>query len=211
MAAHFLDLAVTPSVAAEQLRYHGRVLYGSRDSASPADVLGEAERDFIRTRDSFYMSSVSESGWPYIQHRGGAHGFLRVLGPNRLGFADVAGNRQLLSTGNLAQNDRVALFLMDYPQRSRLKILGHARVTPAKDNPELAALLRLPDGPPAERLMEIEVVAFDWNCPKYITPRYTVAEVDEAVAPLRVRIAELEEALKKKTGGGGNPFNDGDE
>jgi predicted pyridoxine 5'-phosphate oxidase superfamily flavin-nucleotide-binding protein len=200
MATHFLDLAITPSVVAEQLRYYGRAVYGTRDSASPADELGEAEHEFIRTRDSFYMSSVSEMGWPYIQHRGGAPGFLRVLGPNRLGFADVGGNRQLLSTGNLAQNDRVALFLMDYPQRSRLKIYGHARVTPAKENSSLAALLSMPGAPPAERLMEIEVVAFDWNCPKYITPRYTVAEVEEVTATLRARIAELEVALKKKPG-----------
>jgi predicted pyridoxine 5'-phosphate oxidase superfamily flavin-nucleotide-binding protein len=196
MADHFLDLAVTPAVADEQRRYYGRVMYGNRDTASAADVLGEVERAFIGLRDSFYLSTVSDSGWPYIQHRGGAPGFLRVLGPDRLGFADVAGNRQLLSTGNLAQNDRVALFLMDYPQRSRLKILGHARVTPAKENPELAALLSVSGAPPAERLMEIEVVAFDWNCPKYITPRYTKQEVDELVTPLRARITELEATLR---------------
>jgi uncharacterized protein len=200
MADHFLDLAVTSAVADEQRRYYGRVLYGNRNASSPADVLGEPEREFIGRRDSFYLSTVSESGWPYIQHRGGAPGFLRVLGPNRLGFADLSGNRQLLSTGNLVENDRVALFLMDYPQRSRLKILGHARVTPAKENQELAALLSVPGAPPPERLMEIEVVAFDWNCPKYITPRYTVQEVEEAVAPLRAKIAELEAALKRKTG-----------
>jgi predicted pyridoxine 5'-phosphate oxidase superfamily flavin-nucleotide-binding protein len=142
------------------------------------------------------MATVNENGWPYIQHRGGRPGFLRVLSPRTLAFADYRGNRQMLSTGNLASNDRVALFLMDYPQRTRLKILGHARVEDAREHPELVEQLAEPDiHRIIERLFFIEVAAFDWNCPKYITPRYTAAEVEELVVPLKQRIAELEKSL----------------
>ena len=142
---------------------------------------------------------MSESGWPYVQHRGGQPGFLHVVNPTTLAFADYKGNRQMLSTGNVAVNDRVCLFLMDYPQRTRLKILGHARVEDARQHPELVAKFAAPDVQRiVERVFFIDVVSFDWNCPKYITPRYTAAEVEEAVAPLRQRIAELEAQLKIK-------------
>lgn len=197
MALKFLATATTPSVRAAQTQY-----YGNSRKLPPAperDVLGQEETDFLGTRDSFYMSTVTEDGWPYVQHRGGPPGFVKVLGPNQLGFADFGGNRQLLSTGNLAAGDRVALFLMDYPRRERLKLLGHARVLDARQHPELADRLT-PSSElrsSVERLFVIDVVGFDWNCPKYITPRYTAAEVEEAVAPLRRRIAELEAGLKK--------------
>src|SRR5262249_38052124 len=129
-------------------------------------------------------------------HRGGRAGFLRVLNPQTLAFADYRGNRQMLSTGNFAANDRVALFLMDYPQRTRLKILGHARVEDARQHPELVRQLSEPDVQRVvERLFFIEVVAFDWNCPKYITARYTVEQIEALVAPLKARIAELESQL----------------
>jgi predicted pyridoxine 5'-phosphate oxidase superfamily flavin-nucleotide-binding protein len=143
------------------------------------------------------MATLSENGWPYIQHRGGRPGFLRVLEPQTLAFADYRGNRQMLSTGNLAANNRVSLFLMDYPQRARLKILGHARVEDARAHRELVEQLAEPDLQAiVERLFFIDVVSFDWNCPKYITPRYTAEEIQEAVAPLKARIAELEAKLK---------------
>ena len=197
MPERFHELAVTPAVEAEQIRYYGQV------QAPPAgtghDLLGEVERDFIAARDSFYMATVSENGWPYIQHRGGAVGFFRVIGENLLGFADLRGNRQMLSTGNVAANDRVALFLMDYPQRSRLKILGHARVMPAANEPELAARLAPAGSRGVERIVLIEVEAFDWNCPKFITPRYTKPELESFVAPLKARIAELEQQLRHKS------------
>jgi predicted pyridoxine 5'-phosphate oxidase superfamily flavin-nucleotide-binding protein len=160
------------------------------------DPLGENERDFIMSRDSFYMATVSESGWPYIQHRGGQRGFLRLAGPNSLAFADYKGNRQMISTGNLANEDRVALFLMDYPQRTRLKILGHAHVEDAREHPGLVEQFAEPaERRLVERVFLIDVVSFDWNCPKYITPRFTAEDVAEAVAPLRARIAELEALL----------------
>jgi predicted pyridoxine 5'-phosphate oxidase superfamily flavin-nucleotide-binding protein len=140
---------------------------------------------------------VNESGWPYIQHRGGPLGFLQVVDERTLAFADDKGNRQLLTTGNVSVNDRVALFLMDYKNRARLKILGHARVEDARAYPELAAQLADPKmRSSVERLVFIDVVSFDWNCPKYITPRYSAEEVEEYVRPLKRQIAELEDALR---------------
>jgi uncharacterized protein len=195
MAERFMRTVLTRSVRAAQEHYYGR--RATIGSAPERDPLTEEERTFIEARDSFYMATITESGWPYIQHRGGQRGFLRVVSPTRLAFADYKGNRQMLSTGNLAANDRVALFLMDYPHRERLKILGHARVEDARQHPELVAQLAEVEAHPiVERLFFIEVISFDWNCPKYITPRYTAAEVEKAVAPLRQRIADLEAQLK---------------
>ena len=197
MAERFMQTMLTPSVRAAQQRYYGK---SQRIEGAPErDALTKYETAFIQARDSFYMATVTETGWPYLQHRGGKPGFLRVLSPTELGFADYKGNRQVLSTGNLATSDRVALFLMDYPQRTRLKILGHARVEDARQHPELVAQLAEPEVQGlVERLFFIEVVSFDWNCPKYITPRYTEAEIEEAVAPLRERISELETELRSK-------------
>jgi len=195
MAERFMQNVLTPSVLAAQERYYGR--RASIGSAPERDPLTDEERTFIEARDSFYMATITETGWPYIQHRGGPRGFLRVVSPTQLAFADYNGNRQMLSTGNLAANDRVALFLMDYPHRERLKILGHARIEDARQHPELVAQLAEPEVHRiVERLFFIEIISFDWNCPKYITPRYTAGEVEEAVAPLRQRIAELEAQLK---------------
>ena len=197
MAEKFLKLLVTPSVARAQEHYYGHAQQFS--GGAKRDALTDDEAQFIQSRDSFYLSTISESGWPYVQHRGGKPGFLHVVNPTTLAFADYKGNRQMLSTGNLAVNDRVCLFLMDYPQRTRLKILGHARTEDARQHPELVARFATPDVQRiVERVFLIEVVSFDWNCPKYITPRYTAAEVEEAVTPLRQRIAELEAELKNK-------------
>lgn len=197
MAGKFLELAFTPNVLAAQQKYFGR----SQQLPPPPerDALTDDEAQFIQSRDSFYLSTVSEAGWPYVQHRGGKPGFLHVVSPTQLAFADYKGNRQMLSTGNLAANDRVCLFLMDYPQRTRLKILGHAKVVDAREHPELVAQLAEPEARGiVERIFLIEVVSYDWNCPKYITPRYTASEVQEAIEPLQARIAELEAQLKAK-------------
>jgi predicted pyridoxine 5'-phosphate oxidase superfamily flavin-nucleotide-binding protein len=192
MALKFLETVTTPAVRAAQARYYGA---GRKLPPAPErDALTAEETDFLGARDSFYMATVTEDGWPYVQHRGGPPGFVKVLGPNQLGFADFAGNRQMVSTGNLAAGDRVALFFMDYPRRERLKLLGHARVLAAREHPALAD--QLAPAPAlrgrVERLFLIDVIAFDWNCPKYITPRFTAAEVEVLTAPLRARIAELE-------------------
>jgi predicted pyridoxine 5'-phosphate oxidase superfamily flavin-nucleotide-binding protein len=197
MAGKFLELAFTPAVLAAQKNYFGRA---QQITPQPErDPLTSDEVQFIQSRDSFYMATVTETGWPYMQHRGGQPGFLRVVSPTQLAFADYKGNRQMLSTGNIAANNRVCLFLMDYPQRTRLKILGHTRIEDARQHPELVAQLAEPETRGiVERLFFIEVVSFDWNCPKYITPRFTEEEVRAAVAPLRQRIAELEAQLKAR-------------
>ncbi len=201
MAAKFMQLVLTPAVQAAQEKYFGR--HQIVGEAPKCDALTGDEAAFIAGRDSFYMTTINSDGWPYLQHRGGPSGFLRVLGPHQLGFADFKGNRQMLSTGNLAGDDRVSLFLMDYPNRERLKILGHARVLDARENTVLADQLNpSPElRSKIERLFVIDVVSFDWNCPQYITPRFTEAEVATQVAPLHARITELEERLRLQTNG----------
>jgi predicted pyridoxine 5'-phosphate oxidase superfamily flavin-nucleotide-binding protein len=202
MAHHFLSTTFTADVLHAQAAAYGRAQ--SIPPAPGVDEMGAQEEVFIGRRDSFYVATVNADGWPYIQHRGGPRGFLKFLDGHTLGFADLAGNRQLLTTGNVAANDRVALFLMDYARRERLKLLGHAEVIAAKDNPALAAEL-VPEGVPVrlvERMFRIRVTGFDWNCPKYITPRFTADEVERAAAPLRRRIAELEAALAQAGSGG---------
>ena len=195
MAMKYLDTMMTDSVRLAQTHYYGHT--ATRPDVSEHDPLSEVEAEFIAARDSFYLGTVSETGWPYIQHRGGPKGFLHVVNPSTLVFADYQGNRQLLSTGNLAVNDRVSLFLMDYPNRTRLKILGHAKVEDAKSHPDLAAKLSNPGAKArVERIVFIDVISFDWNCPKYITPRYSLEEVEELAGTLRTRIAKLEAELQ---------------
>ena len=201
MPMKYLELTVTEAVCRAQTKYYGRAAMIT--DAHERDSLTEAEADFIVARDSFYLGTVSDNGWPYIQHRGGPVGFLRVLNPTTLAFADYHGNRQLLSTGNISSDDRVALFLMDYKKRERLKILGHARVEDARDHPELIEQLPEPSFQARTgRIFFINVASFDWNCPKYITPKYSIGEVEELAGPLKARIAELEEQLRtvNKTG-----------
>lgn len=194
MASKYLDLMFTDAVWRAQSQYYGQA--GRIAGAPDRDPLGQAEAEFIAARDSFYVGSISESGWPYVQHRGGPAGFLRVINESTLVFADYRGNRQLLSTGNVSVNDRIALFLMDYKNRERLKILGHARIEDAHVHPELTEQVTVPDmRSSVERLVCIDVVSFDWNCPKYIIPRYSADEVEELAGPLRSRIAELEAEL----------------
>ncbi len=195
MASKYLDLTFTDSVRRAQREHYG---HAARITDAPErDPLGQEETSFIATRDSFYLGTVSETGWPYIQHRGGPAGFLRVLNPTTLAFADYKGNRQLLSTGNLSVNDRVSLFLMDYPHRTRLKILGRARIVDVRADPDL--LVQVADRTmksKTERVVVIDVVSYDWNCPSHIAPRYSLAEVEELAQPLKARIAELEAQLR---------------
>lgn len=195
MAMKYLESMMTESVLRAQQQYYGHA--ANIMDVPDRDPLGGAEAEFIATRDSFYLGTVSETGWPYVQHRGGPSGFLHVINPTTLVFADYQGNRQLLSTGNLAVNNRVSLFLIDYPNRTRLKILGHARVEDATLHPDLAASLANPGmRARVERIVFIDVVSFDWNCPKYITPRFSLEEVEELAGPLNARIATLEAELK---------------
>jgi uncharacterized protein len=190
MPARFHAETFSSAVLDAQRRYNGRS--AQHDPDAEPDRLGPDETEFISRRDSFAMATVTPDGWPYVQHRGGPTGFLHVLDDRTLAFADLRGNRQLISTGNLAANDRVALLLIDHAHRARLKLLGRTRVVAPQEAPELAN--RLAPTPAlrkkVERLMVIDVVAFDWNCPAWITPRYTAEEVEEMTAPLRKRAAE---------------------
>ncbi|MDB6067309.1 MAG: pyridoxamine 5-phosphate oxidase-related FMN-binding protein [Pedosphaera sp.] len=170
MSDAFFQIAFTPAVIRAQEHYNGHA------SVPPTNVppvhLSEEEIAFIKDRDSFYVATVSETGWPYIQHRGGPRGFLRVIDDQTLAFVDFHGNRQLITAGNLAANARVALFLMDYNQRERLKILGHAKVVDARTDETLARSLAMPGySAKIERVFIIHVAATDWNCPQHITPR----------------------------------------
>lgn len=194
MTHRFLEIATTPAVKAAQEAQGSRRAYARQEEGAPHhDRLGAAEADFIAARDSFYMASVSETGWPYLQHRGGPEGFLRVLDERTLGFADLRGNRQYLSLGNLSADDRICLFLMDYGNRARLKLFGRARFHDLAAEPELASRLVVPGyGAVAERGVTIAVEAFDWNCPQHITPRFSEAELAPALAPVRERLAALE-------------------
>ncbi|GAD87121.1 pyridoxamine 5-phosphate oxidase [Nocardia asteroides NBRC 15531] len=194
MTGRYAQVAFTPLVREHQ-RAHGSLRSYERMAQVPevADRIGPDEAWFIGERDSFYLATVGETGWPYIQHRGGAPGFLKVLGERTLGFADFRGNKQYISRGNLDHDDRVSLFLMDYAAQSRMKIFGRARVVEAADDPELIAALTV-EGyrAPVERAVLIEVEAFDWNCRQHIPPLYPRAAVAEAMQVLRDRIVELE-------------------
>ena len=193
MSYGFLDIAMTPSVRAAQAEMgasdHWAAFRGSREF----DRFTANEAAFLAARDSFYMATVSESGWPYVQHRGGPAGFLKMIDDRTLAFADYRGNRQYISTGNLAANDRACLILMDYPRRARLKIYAHVEKL-AFDADEALADLVLDRGYKAkpERIFRLRLEAYDWNCPQHITPRFTEREIEQAVRPLHDRLAELE-------------------
>jgi ferredoxin-NADP reductase/predicted pyridoxine 5'-phosphate oxidase superfamily flavin-nucleotide-binding protein len=183
MARTFAKISFTPDVQAVQTEMGSRTAYRATELGEAEEVvLGDAEQTFIAERDSFYQATVSQTGWPYVQHRGGPAGFLKVLDERTLGYADFSGNRQYISVGNLRGDDRVSLLLMDYPQRRRLKIWGRARAMDARTEPALLAKLESPDfRAPVERGILIQVEAFDWNCPKYITPRYSQREVEALI------------------------------
>jgi predicted pyridoxine 5'-phosphate oxidase superfamily flavin-nucleotide-binding protein len=194
----YLDIATTPSVAAAREHYGSAAQWarigarGGSDEAFRSQPLGPPELAFIAARDGFYLASVSETGWPYVQYRGGPAGFLPAIDETTLGFADFRGNRQYITTGNVQADDRVSLFLMDYAHRRRLKIFGHMRIVDAADDPALAERLAVPGYPGrVERLVLIAVEAFDWNCPQHITPRFTQAELETALVPVRDELAAL--------------------
>jgi len=199
MSHRFAEIAFTPNVKKAQEINGSRRSYARLEQGEVHhDVLGPDEASFIAERDSFYMATVSETGWPYIQHRGGPPGFIRVLDNKTIGFADFRGNRQYVSVGNLETDDRVSMILMDYPNRARLKILGRARLVEL-DEQDTLNRLSLPDyRAVVERGFVITIEAFDWNCPQHITPRFTPAEIETAVAPLRQRVADLEKMLDDK-------------
>lgn len=197
MARSYYEVAFTPSVRAAQEHYGSRLQYARAEAAVPGDAgMGEAETAFITARDGFYLASVGETGWPYLQFRGGPPGFVRVLDATTLAYADFRGNRQYISVGNTAVEDRVALFFMDYANRRRLKVMARARFAEPGEEPALAELAALPGyRARVERIAILRVEAFDWNCPQHITPRFTEAEIAGTVRPLHERIRGLEAEL----------------
>jgi predicted pyridoxine 5'-phosphate oxidase superfamily flavin-nucleotide-binding protein len=200
MGRRFAELAFTPLVKQQQTQHGSRHLY-ERVEQSPdmGDRLGPDEQAFLEDSNGFYMASTTETGWPYMQYRGGAKGFLRVLDDRTIAFVDLRGNKQYISVGNLQHDDRVALFFMDYPRQSRLKILGHVKVHEGTDEARrLIEQLRVPgEKSPAERALVIHVEAFDWNCPQHITPRYTEEELTQVLEPIRQRLEALEAENKR--------------
>ena len=193
MSYGFLDVAVTPSVRAAQAAMGSDGMWQDFKGHREFDKFTPNEVAFIGLRDSFYMATVSETGWPYVQHRGGAPGFLKVVDERTLAFADYRGNRQYISVGNLAADDRAALILMDYAGQARLKIYVRIEAVPLDANPDLTALVAMPGyKAKPERILVLHLVAFDWNCPQHITPRFTEVEIAVAVQPLRDRLSALE-------------------
>lgn len=200
---HFGEIAFTSHVKAEQEARGSREMYAGMVARPAPEGFGEREAAFISMRDSFYMATVSEDDWPYIQHRGGPRGFLKVLSDSRLGFADYRGNRQYVSIGNLQTEQRVSLFLMDYPNRARLKLLGRAKVQEAVSNPDLAEALAIEGQGNVERLFTIDIDAFDWNCPQFITPRFTEEELAASLSPMVEELQTLRQEnafLKQELG-----------
>lgn len=193
MGYRFLEIATTPAVKAAQAANGSAGAYDGFKGHREFTRFSADELEFIAARDSFYMATLSETGWPYVQHRGGPPGFLRALDAQTLACPDFRGNRQYISIGNLSVNDRACLFLMDYPHRRRLKMYVHVEVRGGADGAETLAALALPAyRAKAERALVFHLEAFDWNCPQHITPRFTEAELTDALAPVRQRIEQLE-------------------
>jgi len=203
MAKSFGSLVFTPVVKALQERYGSRRQYARLEQAADTPArLGPDEMDFLSERDTFYMASVGGTGWPYIQHRGGPKGFLKTIDERTIAFADFAGNKQYVSTGNLMTDDRVALILVDYPRQLRLKILGHAQIFEGEQAKEWIENVRDPGYKATiERVYVIRVEAFDWNCKQHIVPRFTEEEIRDVLAPVEKQMEKLErenESLKKE-------------
>lgn len=193
MSYGFMNIARTPSVRAAQAAMGADHLWQDFKGQREFDRFTHNEAAFIAERDSFYMATVSETGWPYVQHRGGPRGFLKMVDDRTLAFADYRGNRQYISTGNLAAEDRACLFLMDYAGRARLKIYAHVEQVALDADATLTELVTVPGyKAKIERIFRIRLESFDWNCPQHITPRFTEEEVNKAVRPLRDRLGTLE-------------------
>ncbi len=196
MAKNFAEIAFTEAVKKLQEIHGSRNSYERMEKFNVVDGLTEGEMSFIQDRDSFYMASLGTQNFPYIQHRGGPKGFLKVLGSKRLAFIDFTGNKQYVSVGNMATNNNVSLIMIDYPSKTRLKILAKADVVELKDNPELYQQLNLDDYKfRPERMIVFNIEAYDWNCPQHIVPRYTTDEINKAFLPQQEYIKKLEHEI----------------
>lgn len=195
---NYQKLAFTDAIKKLQEENGSRSAYENMEKRSIVDGLTENEIGFISERDSFYMASYGENEYPYIQHRGGPTGFIKVIDDKTIGIVDFSGNRQYISLGNISNNNKVALFLMSYPQRARLKIYAHAKVVELKDNEELYNQLKPSDYKfRPERMLVFEIQAYDWNCPQHITPRFTKEDVEMAFQPQKEYIAKLENTIRE--------------
>jgi len=192
----YADLMFTAAVQAEQDKIGSKGKYDDRYDAKHDEPLGLAEAGFLTSRSTLYIASVNADGWPYIQHRGGPRGFIKQLDDFTIGFADYLGNRQLITKGNLAGSDRVSLFAMDYVNKARLKLQGHATLRDAAEAPELAAQLACDGQGRVQRVMTIRIAAWDWNCPQFITPRFDTTEMTALVGPELSRLEQENAALK---------------
>lgn len=198
MAKNFAEIAFTDAVKKLQEKHGSRNGYERMEKFSEVNGLTNQEMFFVENRDSFYLASIGTNEYPYIQHRGGPKGFLKVLDSKRLGFIDFAGNKQYVSVGNMATNNNVSLIMIDYPTRARLKIFAKAEVVELKDNLELYELLDLDDYKfRPERMMVFHIEAYDWNCPQHIIPRYTIDEIETAFSPQQEYIESLEKEIKE--------------
>jgi len=195
MAHNFGALVFTPTIKALQEKHGSRRQYARVEESGPErDRLGPMEREFLAERDSFYIATVGSTGWPYIQHRGGPVGFLKVIDDKTLAFANFIGNRQYISSGNLATDSRVALIFVDYPRQARLKILGRAEILEGNAAGKWIEQVRHPEYKAAvESVYVIHVEAFDWNCQQHIVPRFTAEEIQQALAPADKRMQDLEQ------------------
>ncbi len=186
------------SIASKKIQEQAgsRINYARMEKEDRTNGLTENEIEFISQRDSFYIATAGENGFPYIQHRGGPKGFLKVLDQDHLAFIDFTGNKQYISIGNLVTNNKVALFLMDYSAKARLKIYAEAEVVELKDNPKLFSQLNLKDYKfRPERMIKLNIKAYNWNCPQHITPRYKLEEIEEAFTAQQNHIVRLEEEV----------------
>lgn len=198
MAKNYAELAFTSAVKLMQKKMGSRANYARMEKYSYFDGLTINEIQFIAQRDSFYLASIGENNFPYIQHRGGSKGFLKVLNPNQIGFIDFIGNKQYITIGNMTTNNNIALIMVDYPSRTRLKIFAKARIVELNENPELYNLLDLSEYKfRPERMIVMDIEAYDWNCPQHITPRYTIEEINDVFLSQREYVQKLEEELKE--------------
>lgn len=202
MSGHnYEQIAFTDAVKRLQEQYGSRTAYARMENRYHEEGLTAPEIDFITSRDSFYMASMSESGYPYIQHRGGPRGFLKVLDESTIGIVDFSGNKQYISVGNAKNSNKVSLILMDYPQRARLKLFADIRIIEISEDPNLFKQLDPVDYPhKAERMILFSVKGSSWNCPQHIIPRYTLKEIELAFAERNAYVQSLEEELRRQKG-----------
>lgn len=198
----YADLMFTAAVQAEQDAIGSKGAYDRRYAEKGDEPLGTDEQAFLTSRTSIYIASVNADGWPYIQHRGGPVGFIKVLDARTIGLADYRGNRQLITKGNLTGDDRVSIFAMDYPRKARLKLQGHATLINAEEAPDLVAKLETEGEGRVERIMTLRIAAFDWNCPQFITPRFDTTEMAALVGPELERLEAENAALRARLDAG---------